>query len=213
VLVDQWKTLGSELPADWSSVQLDLHLEQRSEAELASRLLGPAQPFRPEPGVLRFRVARDGSAPSPDGIQRLLRRIDGERIHGKLTVGASSTRAAAAAHPEQSMAASWHAAEQSLPSDWSHAFCEIELRSTDYVERTSLLCVPMNLRRVGDTNRLRFRAAATFGYGASPQMVRRCFERCEADGIKGTVHVLNAVSSSDPVATQGPVWMASGSNV
>jgi hypothetical protein len=213
VLVDQWKTLGSELPDTWSAAELEFRLEQRSEAELASRLLGPAQPYRPEPGVLRFRVARDGTAPSPDGIQRLFRRIDAERIHGKLSLVRSATREAVVAPDEQSLVETWAAAEQSLPADWSHAFCELEVLSTDYVERASLDCVQMNLRRVGDTATLRFRAARTFGYGAAPQMVRRCLERCDADGIKGTVRILHAVSSSDPVGTQGPVWMAAGTNV
>jgi hypothetical protein len=213
VLVDQWKTLGSELPDTWSAAELEFRLEQRSEAELASRLLGPAQPYRPEPGVLRFRVARDGTAPSPDGIQRLFRRIDAERIHGKLSLVRSATRATVVAPDEQSLVDTWTAAEQSLPADWSHAFCELEVLSTDYVERASLDCVQMNLRRLGDTATLRFRAARTFGYGAAPQMVRRCLERCDADGIKGTVRILHAVSSSDPVGTQGPVWMAAGTNV
>ncbi len=213
MLVDQWKTLGSELPDTWSATELELRLEQRTEAELTSRLLGPAQPYRPEPGVLRFRVARDGTAPSPDGIQRLFRRIDAERIHGKLSVVRTSTRAAVAAPVEQSLVETWAAAEQSLPADWSHAFCALEVVSTDYVDRASLDCVPMNLRRVGDTNVLHFRAARTFGYGTSPQMVRRCLERCDDDGIKGSVRILHAVSSSDPVGTQGPVWMSSGTNV
>jgi hypothetical protein len=213
VLVDQWKTLGSELPESWSSALLELRLEQRSEAELASRLLGPAQPYRPEPGVLRFRVARDGTAPSTDGIQRLLRRIDSERVHGKLTLVGSSSREVAPELVEVSLVAAWEAAEQSLPTDWSHAFCEIEVRSTDYIDRTSLDCVPMNLRRVGDTNRLRFRAARTAGYGAAPAMIRRCFERCDTDGIKGTVRVLNAMSSADPVSTQGPVWIMDEAHV
>ena len=163
--------------------------------------------------MLRFRVARDGSAPSPDGIQRLLRRIDAERVHGKLAPVGSSSRAAAPELAEQSLVETWAALEQSLPADWSAAFCEIELRSTDYVDRASLLCVPMNLRRVGDTQRLRFRAARTFGYGAAPSMIRRCFERCDDDGIKGTVRILNAVSSTDPVATQGPVWIENATHV
>jgi hypothetical protein len=213
VLVDQWKTLGSELPDGWSSAELELRLEQRSEAELTSRLLGPAQPYRPEPGVLRFRVARDGTAPSPDGIQRLLRRIDRERVHAKLTLVGSSSREVAPELIEVSLVGAWDAAEQTLPADWSHAFCEIEVRSTDYIDRTSLHCVPMNLRRVGHTNRLRFRAARVAGYGASPGMVRRCFERCDSDGIKGTVRVLNAMSSADPVSTQGPVWISEAAHV
>ncbi|HEV2590772.1 MAG TPA: hypothetical protein VGU02_02660 [Gaiellaceae bacterium] len=213
MLVDQWKTLGSELPESWSSAELELRLEQRGEGELASRLLGPAQPFRPEPGVLRFRVARDGTAPSPDGIQRLLRRIDSERVHGKLALVGSSSRDVPAELIETSLVAAWDAAEQSLPADWSHLLCEVELRSTDYIDRASLNCVPMNLRRIGDSPRLRFRAARVQGYGASPGMVRRCFERCDSDGIKGTMRVLNVVSSADQVGTQGPVWISDAAHV
>src|SRR5581483_9060422 len=135
-----------------------------------------------------------------------------ERVHGKLALVGTTARAASADVDEQSLIDTWVAAEQRLPADWSHAFCELEVRSTDYVDRASLNCVPMNLRRVEDTNRLRFRAARTFGYGASPSMIRRCLERCDDDGIKGTVRILHAVSSSDPVGTQGPVWMAAGTN-
>jgi hypothetical protein len=38
-------------------------------------------------------------------------------------------------------------------------------------------------------------------------MVRRCLERCDGDGIKGTVRILHAVSDTDSVHTQGPVWL------
>ena len=134
-------------------------------------------------------------------------------MHGKLTLLQTSSRESAAARAHESLIASWQLAEQSLPADWSHAYAEIELTSTDYVESTSLYCVPMNLRRVDDGNRLRFRVAARFGYGASTAMVRRCLERCDEHGIKGSVRILNAVSDADSVHTQGPVWMTSGTNV
>jgi hypothetical protein len=52
--------------------------------------------------------------------------------------------------------------------------------------------------------------ARNFGYGASPEMVRRCFERCDAEGIRGTVSILRALSDTHPVATQGPVWQIAG---
>jgi hypothetical protein len=213
VLADQLQTLGSELPEAWQTLELDLRLEQLDEVDEAARLLGPAQPYRPEPTVLRFRAARDGTAPSTDGIQRLLRRIDARRIHGQLSLATVVGRSAPAPPVEQSLVAAWEAAEHTLPSDWSHALGELELRSTDYVERASLLCVPMNLRRVEDTTRLRFRVASSFGYGASREMVRRCLARCDADRIRGTVRILHAVSDADSVGTQGPVWLLSGTTV
>jgi hypothetical protein len=52
---------------------------------------------------------------------------------------------------------------------------------------------------------LRFRAARAFGYGASPEMVRRCLERCDEHAIKGSLRILQLASSVDSVGTQGPL--------
>jgi len=213
VLVDTWRQLGSDLPAGWRTAELRLELRTREDADAAASLLGPAQPFRAGPTTLRFGVARDGSAPSPDGIQRLLRRLDERPVFGTLALVAAATPAAPAPTAPASLARSWDDELARLPRDWSDLVAEIELESSDYVERTSLLCVPMNLRRDGNRSALRFRAASRFGYGASPEMVRRCLERCDREGIRGRVVVLQALSDTRPVATQGPVWLQSGATV
>jgi hypothetical protein len=44
-------------------------------------------------------------------------------------------------------------------------------------------------------------------------MARRCFERLDADGIRGGVRVLWALSDTRPVQTQGPVWYSGGRSV
>jgi hypothetical protein len=111
------------------------------------------------------------------------------------------------------LAESWAAALATLPPDWSDQYAEVELLSTDYVERAALLMAPLNPRRDGGKPSLRFRSAASFGYGASPDMVRRCLERCDAEQIRGTVHVLRVLSDTDPVQTQGPVWYLAGRTV
>jgi hypothetical protein len=205
VLVDQWKSLGSELPGEWSTIEVSLQMEQASETETAARLLGPAQPYRTAPNELRFYVARDGSAPSPDGIQRLLLRIDKLRCHGKLSIVSTAQRAQPAERVEEPLVVSWARAAATLPADWSNLLAELEVESTDYIEPGSLYCAPLNLRRDGHSNRLRFLAARTHGYGASPAMVTRCFERCDAAGITGRVRILDAVSAVDPASTQGPL--------
>ena len=41
-------------------------------------------------------------------------------------------------------------------------------------------------------------------------MARRCFERLDAEGIAGRVEVLRAISDTDNVGTQGPVWYVGG---
>jgi hypothetical protein len=41
-------------------------------------------------------------------------------------------------------------------------------------------------------------------------MAGRCFQRCDEHGITGTVETLRVLSDTDPVATQGPVWLVGG---
>ena len=75
-----------------------------------------------------------------------------------------------------------------LPPDWSDLLCELELDSSDHVPRAALLGAPLNPSRVPDAIALRFRASGKQGYGVSPQMARRCFERMDAEGITGRHH-------------------------
>jgi hypothetical protein len=100
-----------------------------------------------------------------------------------------------------------------LPDDWSDIYAEVELASTDYLERAALLMAPLNPARYGGKPGFRFRCARRFGYGASPQMVRRCLERLDEEGIRGNVRVLRVLSDTEPVYTQGPVWYVGGRSV
>jgi hypothetical protein len=119
----------------------------------------------------------------------------------------------AAPAPAAHLPGSWDAALASLPADWSDLLGEIELDSSDYVDRAALHLAPLNPRRVGTSLRMQFRSARRFGYGASAGMVRRCLERCDADGIRGRVEVLRVLSDTNPVGTQGPVWLLDGRTV
>ena len=213
MLVDLWQNLGSKLPAGWQSAELRLDVADAAHCDTAAQLLGPVQPYRISPGALRFRTARDGSAPSPDGIQRLLRRLDEHGIEGTLSLVSSAATPAPVAAPAQTLVGSWQSELAKLPSDWSDALCEIELTSSDDIDRSSLLCTPLNARRDGTRTALVFRTAAKFGYGASPSMVHRCLERCDEAGIPGSVTVLRVLSDSRPVGTQGPVWLVGGRTV
>jgi hypothetical protein len=71
----------------------------------------------------------------------------------------------------------------------------------------------MNPRRDGHRAVLRFRCARVSGYGVSPEMARRCLERADREEIRGTVTVLRALSDTQHVATQGPVWQIDGQTV
>jgi hypothetical protein len=212
-LAGQWNALGSELPAGWSRAEIRLDVRDRETAARAASLLGPAQPFRPEPTVLRFASARDGSATGPDAVTRLLRRLDDARIPGKLTLVGSQKPVSRPERVVTSLAESWELALSALPPDWSDLLAEIDLLSTDYIEPAAVLCIQTNPRRVGDRAAMRFRAARKAGYGVSPEMARRCFERCDDAGIRGSVRVLHVLSDTQPVATQGPVWLLDGTTV
>ncbi len=214
VLVQQWRELAGGLSPEWSRAQLRLTLEDVGHAPRALALLGPAQPVRSEPSVLRFATARRGETVGPEAVARLLGRLDEERIGGRLELlGEEGVPEVRATSPDAgSLAAAWEAELAKLPSDWSDLYGEVELLSSDYFERASVLCTPLNPRREGTRAAFRFRSARTFGYGASPEMVRRCLERCDADSLRGSVTVLRALSDTRPVATQGPVWLSAGRN-
>ena len=104
----------------------------------------------------------------------------------------------------------WEEKLATLPDDWSDLLGEVELTSSDYLERAALLMSPLNPLRAGERIALTFRVARRFGYGASPGMVRRCLARCDADGITGTFRLLRYLCDTDPVYTQGPVWYVGG---
>ena len=41
-------------------------------------------------------------------------------------------------------------------------------------------------------------------------MTERCLQRLDGEGIRGDFRVLWALSDTNPVYTQGPVWYAGG---
>lgn len=212
-LAGEWRALGSELPDGWSRADLRLELRDAETASRAASLLGPAQPFRSEPTVLRFAAAPDGSAVSADAVTRLLARLDEARIGGTLTLAGTEHGAARVEREVTLLADAWQTALAGLPSDWSDLLAEIDLLSSDYVERAAVLCIQMNPRRDGNRTALRFRAARTAGYGVSPEMAGRCFERCDAEQIRGSVTVLHALCGTGHVGSQGPVWNIAGQTV
>jgi hypothetical protein len=207
-LVEGWDALAG----DWAHARVELSVTS-GDVERAAALLGPAQPWRAANGVLRFDVARDGSARDPNAVRRLLARLDRAGIDGTLTLVSSESSAARKFTPQKSLAQSWDDALATLPADWSDLVAEIDLTSSDYLDLAALQLAPINPRLVPRTLSLRFRTAAKFGYGASAGMTRRCLERCDEKGIRGSVRVVHALSDTKPVATQGPVWQIGGRTV
>lgn len=208
-LVDQWRAIDDSLPEGWESARLRLIVADRSRVDRAAALLGPANPGR-FGSFVAFHVDRRGGGPSPNLVRRLLARLDADGIAATLDVVGVEERAAAAAPTAGGLAAQWERLADALPADWSDLYAEVELASSDYLERAALLLAPANPTRVPNRIAFRFRVARRFGYGASAEMTRRCFERLDSESIRGTVRALWALSDTRPVYTQGPVWYVGG---
>jgi hypothetical protein len=213
-LADQWRHTLAELPADWGEATVDVTVPRAEQRSRAGALLGPASPGR-RGDSFRIGVSRAGGGIGPEGLSRLLARLDGERIRGTLTLVTAAERPQAVVEvlPRVSLAQAWAEAVDALPPDWNSALCELELTSTDHLDRAALLTAPLNPVRLPGRATLRFRAARAVGYGASSGMALRCLTRLDEADIPGRVTVTRALSETDDVATQGPVWRVGGKAV
>ena len=213
-LGDQWRRIEAELPENWATAQLALKVEDTDEltANRAAAMLGPLTPGR-RGDTIRIFCARDGTAPGPEAVRRALARLDIDGIRGTLElVDAKEAEGDAVERSVErpTLAAAWDAAVGALPPDWSDLYVEVELRSTDHLERAALMLSPTNPARADERPAFRFRVARRFGYGASPAMARRALARCDEENIRGSLQILRVLSDTNPVQTQGPVWYVGG---
>jgi hypothetical protein len=214
-LVDQWRTIASGLPAEWEDVRLSLSTEQPGDLGRAAQVLGPVNAGRVGT-TLVFVVTRAAGPHGTQRVERLFQRLDEERTWCLLEVAnvslaeAPAGGALAAEQPVTSVAASWDEALAGLPADWADLLCELEIESSALLDRTALLCAPINPARAGSRVAFTFRCSSGSSYGVSSSMARRCFERVDAEGIAGVTRVLRVLSDTDKVDTQGPVWLVGG---
>ena len=208
-LAEQWSTVEEGLDPRWGDARLELRVDDPSSLGRAAALLAPAGPGRMG-NALRFYTARRGGGIGPEAVRRIMRRLDGEGIAGTLTLVASDEAPSEPAISRASLAAEWDAALEALPSDWSDVLAEVELTSSDHLERAALLLSPLNPIQGTGRPGFHFRCASSFGYGASAGMVRRCFARLDEERIPGEARILRVLSDTHPVGTQGPVWYVSG---
>jgi hypothetical protein len=215
-LVDQWEQIERDLPDDWQAARLAVRCEASAELPRAAAILGPANPGR-RGDALILTVRRGGGPAGPEGVRRLFRRLDQQRIWCEVELLESDVapeETAVVGAQLRSPVTTWDEAIAVLPRDWTDLLCHLELDSTDYLPRAALLCAPINptgdRERTGFLFRVARRVAGGSGYGASPGMARRCLERCEAEGITGRAEVVRVLSDVDDEATQGPVWYVGG---
>jgi hypothetical protein len=212
-LGEQWRKIAGRLPADGGSARVTLRLARDDRADEAALILGPLTPGRTR-SVFRLNV-RPGVNPD-----RFFGRLDEAGIRGRLDLVEAE---AAPEPPARAMRApverarpfveQWDELAGSLPPDWSDIYAEVELDSSDFLQRGALLLAPVNPAHYGGHTTLRFRCARVSGYGAAASMTRRCLQRLDEESITGRVRILRALSSTRHVATQGPVWRVGGRSV
>jgi hypothetical protein len=214
----QWRRVQAKLPEDWVHARLALAVTSPGQQDRAAALLGPLTPGRTG-DRLRFEVVRRGHAQSPAAVGRALGRLDAEQIRGTLElVGAEAAppagyATAPAPFADVLLAEAWDALVGDLPEDWTDVYAQVVLTSSDDLDPAALALAPVNPGRYGPELGFRFRCARSFGYGAAPGMVRRCFARLDELGIDGTPTILRVLSDTRPVGTQGPVWYVEGKAV
>ncbi len=216
-LVAQWDRMVAQLADNWRELRVTLRVAAPDDAARAAALLGSLSP-----GVAGDEVhlrATSGGEAGPGVVRRLLARLDEQGIPGTLELvsadqaaeagAAAPAEAASSEAPAQSLAVAWDELVTGLPEDWSDLLCVVELRSSDELPPAALALAPVNPSRHKDSLAFRFRVARRFGYGAAPQMARRCLERLDEAGIPGALRLLEVLSDTQPVLTQGPTFLVS----
>ena len=211
-LVDQWEAVESSLPEGWDDVRLTVATEQPQELARAAQVLAPMNAGR-SGHALVLHVRRAGGPSGPEAARRLFSRLDRERVWCVLSPG--EVRAAEIPPhdepaPVTGAAAQWDVALAALPPDWSDLLGGLEVYSTDFLPRVALLCAPVNPTHDLDGIGFVFRCARRAGYGVSPSMARRCFERVDAEEIPIRVVIHRVLADTHNVATQGAVWLVDG---
>ena len=215
-LAEQWPYVEGELPDGWSVARLVVTFADEEQARRAALILGPLAPGRTG-RTFRLTLYAGGAQPAtPDRLRRVLARLDEQGLEGRLElVSAEGVTEEQARRPARRMAlaVAWDALLERLPPDWSDLYAEIELDSTDFLDRGALLLAPTNPTRLGGRTVLRFRAARRSGYGVAVGMARRCLERLDSEAITGTLRAVRVLSDTDvPASTpsQGPVFRIGG---
>lgn len=204
-LVDQWAEVERSLPQRWEEVRLTLRTEQPSELARAAQMLGPMNPCRVGDALV-FYVCRAGGASGPEAARRLFACLDRDRVWCMLSAGEVRDAAAVTPAKTTSAAAQWAAALETLPDDWSDLLGEIEVASSDQLPRVALLCAPVNpTRDLSTACFFTFRSAHRAGYGVSPAMAHRCFERIDEEGIVVRVGIRGVLADARNADTQGVV--------
>ena len=199
-LVDQWSAIEAGLPGRLGGRAAHAHdragraicrgrtgarLDQRRQGRLDARLR--RQPRRRSSGAAGGeRGSSSASTTSGPGAGSSRSRV------AAAIAAPASTRPVAGAG-RCSVAASWDAALAPLPSDWTDLLCELEIDSSTLLDRTALLCAPLNPTRDGDA------LAFTFRCSGAPATASRARWR-DAASSASTTTAITARHARSPCA-------------
>lgn len=218
-LADRATEILDGLPRSWESARLKVALEDPGQVRRATQILGPTTPGRVgDDFSIDVRRTADSIGANPELLRRCLDRLEEDGIGARLTLisheaEAPEEPAAPTASESQPLAAQWDVLVRELPPSWSDLYLDLELDSSDFIERGALLLSPVNPSLLRDPAGIRFRVAQRFGYGAAPTMARRSLERLDEEQITGRLRVVRVLSDTRPVDTQGPVFRLGGRSV
>lgn len=215
-LTERFDLICGRLPRGWTQLPLKLVLANAADTPRAATVLGPLSPGRSSKGFAVRVFAPGQGAPGVAAVRRALAQLDGEHIQGRLLTEETAdpqVRPIDAPRPARTMVDQWDTLAGALPPGWSDVLVEFELGSSGDIDRGALLLGPLNPLLQPGAKAFRFRAARSFGYGASIGMTRRSFERLDEQGIGGSIRLVRVMSDSQPVASQGPVWRIGGRSV
>ena len=208
-------TIAAGLPDGWTQGQ---SATRRYARERRRPGRGAARAASPRPIRERATAPRHGRA-APAGpalLRRLLAGLDGEGItrHARpCRRGGARTREAP---PDENLPTTLagrlgRSRRERCPRTGATCSALSSLRSSDDASAGRTRGRRRSTRP--DTGRrpaFRFRVARRFGYGAAPEMARRCLARLDEEGIPGTAHTARGLSDTKPVATQGPTFLIVG---
>ncbi len=216
-LADRVDEIVRGLPRDWERARIQLTLEEDEDADRAALILAPATPGRAgKTFTLHVYGDAAGGGATPGLVRRVLSRLDDAGIPGRLRLSEADRPAAKpvptarATDERRTLAGSWDGLLLRLPADWSDLYGEVELDSSDFLDRGALLLAPINPARAAGPASFRFRAARRKGYGVAPVMARRAFQRLDDEGLSGRLRILRVLSDTSSPFSQGPVWREDG---
>ena len=215
-LAAQWDRIVSQLPAIGRRLGVQLRLaraERRAAGSWAARIAEPgrcrrrAAPAGDYPPEKRGPVSCGGSWPGSTS------RTSGARSSSRAPRSAAAEAAARPSSPSDAPTASLALARDELvaglPDDWSDLLVLVELRSSDELAPAALALAPLNPSRHGVRSRSASEWPVASATGRRPRWHVAASSASTSSAFPGALRLLEVLSDTQPVLTQGPTFVVS----